>query len=220
MTACTATISGRTPRDRKTRRLTLPPREGEGWQPMPPRKAFGMRLPLIAVVVACAATPALAQHGGGLRPSFPAGSYAGYEAREIKALSTQEVADLRAGRGMGLALAAELNSYPGPMHALEHAEALRLTASQRHALESLMAGMRRGAAAAGERLIETERALDRLFAERSATPEAVTEATARVGTAAASVRAVHLVTHVATRSLLTEEQVARYDQLRGYRRAG
>jgi hypothetical protein len=83
-----------------------------------------------------------------------------------------------------------------------------------------MANMRRDAVVAGEQLIEAERALDRLFAEHRATPEAVTEATARVGAAAASVRAVHLVTHVATRSLLTEEQVARYDGLRGYRRAG
>ena len=38
--------------------------------------------------------------------------YAGFEARTIKALSDQQLADLRAGRGMGLALAAELNGYP------------------------------------------------------------------------------------------------------------
>jgi Spy/CpxP family protein refolding chaperone len=186
---------------------------------MLPRKAPGMRLSLIAIAVVCAATPALAQHGSH-RPPSPSGSYAGFEAHGIKALSAQEVADLRAGRGMGLALAAELNSHPGPMHALEHADALRLTPAQRHRLEILMANMRRDAVAAGERLIEAERALDRLFAERRATPEAVTEATARVGTEAASVRAIHLVTHIATRALLTEEQVTRYDQLRGYRRAG
>jgi hypothetical protein len=179
-----------------------------------------MRFVATVAAVLAFASPALAQHGGGHRPPSPAGSYAGFEAREIKALSTQEIADLRAGRGMGLALAAELNSFPGPMHALEHAEALRLTPAQRAELERLMANMRRDAVAAGERLIEAERALDRLFAERRATPEAVTEATARVGTAAASVRAVHLVTHVATRAMLTEEQVTRYDQLRGYRRAG
>ena len=179
-----------------------------------------MRLPAIAAALLALASPALAQHGGGHRPGMHATPYAGFEAREIKAMSPQEVADLRAGRGMGLALAAELNSYPGPMHALEHADALRLTPAQRQALESLMAGMRRDAVAAGERLIEAEHALDRLFAERRAMPEAVTEATARIGTAAAAVRAVHLVTHVATRALLTEEQVARYDGLRGYRRAG
>jgi hypothetical protein len=34
--------------------------------------------------------------------------YAGHETRPIKALSDREIADLKAGRGMGLALAAEL----------------------------------------------------------------------------------------------------------------
>jgi hypothetical protein len=42
--------------------------------------------------------------------------YAGMQDRAIKALSEQQVADLGAGRGMGLALAAELNDYPGPSH--------------------------------------------------------------------------------------------------------
>lgn len=179
-----------------------------------------MRLPIIVAALLAVASPALAQHGGGHRPGMHATPYAGFEVREIKAIAPQEIADLRAGRGMGLALAAELNSYPGPMHALEHADALRLTAAQRTQLEALMAGMRRDAVAAGERLIEAERALDRLFAERRATPEVVTQATSRIGTEAAAVRAVHLVTHISTRALLTEEQVVRYDQLRGYRRGG
>ena len=48
--------------------------------------------------------------------------YAGMQARPIKALSEQQVADLAAGRGMGLALAAELNGYPGPSHVLELAD--------------------------------------------------------------------------------------------------
>ena len=48
----------------------------------------------------------------------PAAPYAGYQQRPIKALSEQQIADLRAGRGMGLALAAELNGYPGPVHVL------------------------------------------------------------------------------------------------------
>src|SRR4051812_36526408 len=45
--------------------------------------------------------------------------YAGLEQRPIKALSQQQADDLRTGRGMGLALAAELNGYPGPSHVLE-----------------------------------------------------------------------------------------------------
>jgi hypothetical protein len=55
--------------------------------------------------------------------------YAGLEARSIKTLSDQQIGDLRAGRGMGLALAAELNGYPGPMHVLELADALGLSAN-------------------------------------------------------------------------------------------
>jgi len=40
--------------------------------------------------------------------------YAGLETREIKALSPEEVEELLAGEGLGYALAAELNRYPGP----------------------------------------------------------------------------------------------------------
>jgi len=53
------------------------------------------------------------------------------QTRPTKALSEQQVDDLRAGRGMGLALAAELNGYPGPSHLLELADKLELSADQR-----------------------------------------------------------------------------------------
>ncbi|HYV03741.1 MAG TPA: hypothetical protein VFB82_04100, partial [Blastocatellia bacterium] len=57
--------------------------------------------------------------------------YAGMQTRTIKSLSEQQVADLGAGRGMGLALAAELNGYPGPSHVLELADKLDLSVDQR-----------------------------------------------------------------------------------------
>ncbi len=44
--------------------------------------------------------------------------YAEMKDRAIKALSEQQIADLKGGKGMGLALPAELNGYPGPMHVL------------------------------------------------------------------------------------------------------
>src|ERR1700681_1945861 len=68
--------------------------------------------------------------------------YAGMQARPIKALSEQQLADLGAGRGMGLALAAELNGYPGPAHVLELGDALHLTAAQRARTELLFAEMK------------------------------------------------------------------------------
>jgi hypothetical protein len=50
-----------------------------------------------AIIAALAALgPAQAQHA-------PASSYAGWEHRPVKALSKERIADLRVGRGMGLA---------------------------------------------------------------------------------------------------------------------
>ena len=82
--------------------------------------------------------------------------YAGLEQRTVKALSEQQIADLRAGRGMGLALPAELNGYPGPSHVLENADALGLSAEQREHTKGLFEAMKAEAVPVGERLIEQE----------------------------------------------------------------
>jgi hypothetical protein len=103
------------------------------------------------------------QHGTGTHPATP---YAGLEQRPIKALSDQQIADLRAGRGMGLALPAELNGYPGPVHVLELADALRLTDAQRNRAKTLFEEMKAETIPLGERIIAEETALDRLFAAR------------------------------------------------------
>src|SRR5256885_2969887 len=95
--------------------------------------------------------------------------YAGMQARPIKALSDQQVADLKAGRGMGLALAAELNGYPGPMHVLELADRLQLSDPQRAKVAELIAAMKAEAIPIGERLIVQEADLDRQFADRTIT---------------------------------------------------
>src|SRR5687768_8630587 len=79
--------------------------------------------------------------------------YAGQEQREIKSLSQQEMNDYLAGKGMGLAKAAELNGYPGPLHVLELADRLKLTAEQRKRTEALFSDMKSKAVAAGQALI-------------------------------------------------------------------
>lgn len=89
--------------------------------------------------------------GGTLSPlaSDAASPYADLEKRPIKALSAEEIADLRAGRGMGLALPAELNGYPGPRHVLELARDLDLSPQQRRRTEVLFEDMQRQAVALG-----------------------------------------------------------------------
>ena len=142
--------------------------------------------------------------------------YAGEEAREIKALSASEVASLREGAGMGLAKAAELNRYPGPMHALDLADALRLEPGQRSNLQALLESHKAEARALGALVLERERELDGLFATRAATPETVDALVRAIADAQARLRASHLKAHLATAAILTPAQVDRYQALRGY----
>jgi len=82
-------------------------------------------------VVLLSAAPLVAQHG-----EHHQSPYAEQEGSGIAAMSRQEANDLRSGAGMGLARAAELNHYPGPLHVLELAEQLGLSAAQRPRFKS------------------------------------------------------------------------------------
>src|SRR5215467_1982766 len=145
-----------------------------------------------------------------------ASPYAGMQARPIKALSAEQIADLRAGRGMSLALAAELNGYPGPRHVLELGEQLRLTNQQRAGVQRLFDDMTAEVLRLGEELISQEAALDRLFARRVVTPSSLDSATAAIGATQARLRKTHLRYHLLTSELLTAAQMQRYSELRGY----
>jgi Spy/CpxP family protein refolding chaperone len=142
--------------------------------------------------------------------------YAGQQAREIKALSSAEQADLLAGKGMGLAKAAELNGYPGPSHVLELAADLALSAEQRERTQALWQTMDARAKALGQQVIDAERELDALFASKQVTRERMAAQLDRIGTLQAQLRAVHLEAHLEQVRILTPEQSQRYATLRGY----
>jgi Spy/CpxP family protein refolding chaperone len=143
--------------------------------------------------------------------------YAGQEQQAIKALSDEDIRDLLEARGMGLAKAAELNYYPGPLHVLQLANQLGLSDAQRQATDSLYASMRQRAVSIGRKIIEAERALDRVFVEGRIDPAMLRSQVGTIAILQGELRAVHLETHLDQRSLLTPEQIARYDVLRGYR---
>jgi Spy/CpxP family protein refolding chaperone len=142
--------------------------------------------------------------------------YAGWDGRAIKALSAGQIDDLQSGRGMGLALPAELNGYPGPLHVLELADQLDLTAHQQAETQRLFAAMQAQAIVLGEQVIAGEAALDRLFATGTASDAATLAAAVEVGRAQGALRGHHLRYHIAMRDLLSPQQVMRYQQLRGY----
>lgn len=167
-----------------------------------------------------AVAPAFAQH----QPTreVPAvvkpgrSGYAGMQDRAIKALSEKQIADLRAGRGMALALPAELNGHPGPAHTLELAGPLGLTDEQKHKTRELFAQMQREAKPLGEQVIANEYELDRLFKDRKGSVDAVQELTTKAARAQGELRAAHLRYHLLMLDVLTPTQVAKYNELRGY----
>jgi hypothetical protein len=142
--------------------------------------------------------------------------YAGLQTRSIKALSDQQIADLRAGRGMGLALAAELNGYPGPSHLLELADNLGLSDAQRSSARNMFEAMKAETIPIGERLIAQEAALDRLFADHIITPEKLNAAIGEIGATQAALRSAHLKYHLSTVAMLQPSQIQQYSLMRGY----
>jgi Spy/CpxP family protein refolding chaperone len=120
------------------------------------------------------------------------------------------------GAGMGYARAAELNHFPGPMHVLELADQLKLTAEQRTATRTLMDAHKAQARALGAEVVAAEREVEQLF-RSGKVDEAVLARAARTAAAVeGEYRLSHLETHRRMRDLLSAEQVKRYDELRGY----
>ena len=149
-------------------------------------------------------------------PALQANPYAGQEHREIKALSADEIQNYLAGKGAGMAKAAELNHYPGPTHVLELADKLGLDEEQIRRTRAIVNVMQREASDQGKALIEKERELDQLFASGTVTPVSLRTIVRQIGALQAEIRWSHLQAHIEQQAILTQAQIAKYDELRGY----
>lgn len=134
----------------------------------------------------------------------------------MASLSDEDAKGFLDGRGMGLAKAAELNGHPGPMHVLELAEELKLTAEQRRAVKAAFDRMKAKAKALGEAYVKAEQAVDGAFKSGTADAGEVAARVAEANRLLGEVRLSHLLAHVEITPLLTAEQRARYAELRGY----
>ncbi len=152
-------------------------------------------------------------------PATELSPYAGMQQREIKALSDGDVTGYLSGHGMGLAKAAELNSYPGPKHVLELTEPLGLNESQILRTEEAFRVMHEDAVRLGAELVDRERELDVLFAGGQANAKTLEPLVRKLGKVRGELRLAHLQAHLTMRSILSSEQIQSYDTLRGYRSA-
>lgn len=177
----------------------------------------------LAIALGAAAGGAHSQHhGAGGHPHTVAtpsstSPYASESRRDIQALSADEQRAWLEGQGAGLARAAELNRHPGPMHVLELAIQLVLSADQASRSQKLMDRHKAQVRELGAQLVTLERELDRLFAADTPVDGAEASRLAEaIGFLAGRIRASHLRTHIEQKALLSAEQVERYNRLRGY----
>lgn len=142
--------------------------------------------------------------------------YSGEQERAIKSLTDAQVEQYLTGAGAGYAKAAELNHYPGPMHLLELADRLGLDEAQRSEAQRMLTAHKADARAIGAKVVQGERELDALFRRGDVGAAELERAVAAAAKVEGEYRLSHLETHRRLRALLTSQQVARYDELRGY----
>jgi Spy/CpxP family protein refolding chaperone len=176
------------------------------------------RTPLTTLALLLALTAAAAaQHGDPRHGSHGAPAHAaarppgGHDAEACEQEFEQVVAD---GRGFGMAFVADRRGYPGPLHVLELEQALALRPEQTARVRTLMDGMFRASRPLGAALLAAERRLGEVFATGRPDEAAVRRAVVEVEGLRAELRTLHLTTHLATRDVLTEEQLRRYHALR------
>lgn len=143
-------------------------------------------------------------------------AYVGQEHRQIKSLSAATIDAYETGKGMGLAKAAELNGYPGPLHVLQLGQELALTRQQTEQMTELYQSMRQEAVPLGKAIVRLEAELDAHFANRTINSHLLQHLTHEIGLKQGALRAVHLQRHLDAVGILSAEQSAAYHKLRGY----
>lgn len=156
--------------------------------------------------------------GTGLQSAEPStlSPYAVQLDSPVRGLSTQEVDDLLQGRGAGYARVAELNNYPDPRHVLDLQQKLNLSLDQVRQIEDTFQQMQANTQQLGRKIVEHEQQLSTAFAKGEIDSAKLTLQMEELSQLYSQLRATHLQAHLQIKPLLKPEQIASYDELRGY----
>lgn len=142
--------------------------------------------------------------------------YSGQEKRLIKSLSQDDINQLKNGKGWGLAKAAELNGVPGPLHLLQMKNEISLSKQQVDKIQNLFNKMKAEATPLGLKLILLEKKLNAAFANNTMTNKILSQQLTAIAKTRKELRYVHLATHLETPKIISADQIAKYNKLRGY----
>ena len=137
-------------------------------------------------------------------------------AAPIRALTPDEIAQIERGEGAGFALAAELNGVPGPRHVLDLAHDLGLAHDQVTQVRRIYEEMQAAVIPAGRRYLDAQGRLEADFRAGALAESDLPARVAEVARLEGELASAHLMAHLRTAKVLTAEQVAAYNRLRGY----
>ena len=123
---------------------------------------------------------------------------------------------LLSGAGMGQAMYAEMNGYPGPKHVLDLKEDLGLTKDQLYKTDQLMNNVMVSAKVKGQEIVEAEEDLNKVFAAGTLSEKSLRAKLDRIGRLRGELRFIHLQAHLKMKQILSPNQVERYNELRGH----
>lgn len=178
----------------------------------------------LTAIVAQEATPP-GHHGGGEHAEDAAtplpgtrSPYAdGYDPdAPLRALGAELVEQILLGQGASLALPAELNGLPGPRHVLGLADQLDLSPNQQTQVQDIFDRYLADAIPAGERYLAAAQALEEELRSGAISEEELSELVTEASRLEGELVTSHLTAHLRTAAILTPEQIAAYNQLRGY----
>jgi hypothetical protein len=91
-----------------------------------------------------------------------------------------------------------------------------LSPEQVQTVQRMFEDMARETQRFGNMILSEERALERKFRKGTINEDDLHAGVARIAALQGELRAVHLRTHLETRSVLSEQQIQHYNRLRGY----
>lgn len=142
--------------------------------------------------------------------------YVAQQESPVRGLSSQEIDDLLNGRGAGYARTADLNNYPGPRHALDLQRQLNLSSEQTTQIQLVFERMQAQAKEIGQKIVHREGQFSAAFANGTISETELKSQTEDLALLYGQLRAVHLQAHLQIKPLLSTEQIAEYNTLRGY----
>ena len=137
-------------------------------------------------------------------------------AAAIRSLTPEEIAQIERGEGAGFALPAELNGVPGPRHVLDLADDFGLSREQGTRVQAIYDRMQAAVLPAGRRYLDALRALEEEFRAGTLAEADLPARGDEVYRLEGALATAHLVAHLETAAVLTAEQIAAYNRLRGY----